>query len=100
MFEEGVAKKTEKLKFPKGSCINFKGIRGRKGMDPFQGVFFHSSVNFFKSTDCCCRYGMPHGRVEWRLPSGLRMDGMFRMGRPHGFVRVYDDEGGLVFEGR
>ena len=69
-------------------------------MDSFKGVFFYSSVNFFKSIDCCCRYGMPHGRVEWRLPSGLRMDGMFRMGRPHGFVRVYDDEGGLVFEGR
>ena len=46
------------------------------------------------------RYGMPHGRVEWQLPSGLRMDGMFRMGRPHGFVRVYDDKGSLVFEGR
>ena len=56
--------------------------------------------NIFSPLLLCCRYGMPHGRVEWQLPNGLRMDGMFRMGRPHGFVRVYDDEGGQVFEGR
>ncbi len=31
---------------------------------------------------------------------GLRMDGMFRMGRPHGFVKVYDTRGNVIYEGR
>ena len=53
---------------------------------------------------------MPHGRVVWKASKGRgqkgettgghRMDGMFRMGKPHGFARVYDHHENVIFEGR
>ena len=49
------------------------------------------------------KHGMPHGRVVWKAQSvkgGHRMDGMFRMGKPHGFARVYDQHENVIFEGR
>jgi antitoxin component YwqK of YwqJK toxin-antitoxin module len=44
---------------------------------------------------------MPHGRVIWQLPNGgLRMDGMFRMGHPHGYARIFDERGDVLYDGR
>ena len=39
---------------------------------------------------------MPHGRVVWRGRGGVSVDGLFRMGLPHGQGRVTDQRGRLV----